>query len=55
MIARASGALASAPWPPMAIGVRASTAAKEVIRTGRKRTRAASQMASVNDSPWDSR
>jgi hypothetical protein len=49
MIARASGALASAPWPPMAIGIRARTVDNEVIRIGRSRTRAASLIASVTE------
>ena len=51
MMTLASGAFASAPWPPIAIGVKASTAAIEVIRIGRRRTRAASRMASCAELP----
>ena len=47
MMARARGAFASAPCPPIAIGVKARTVVSEVIRIGLSRTLAAPQIASM--------
>ena len=51
MIARASGTFDSAPGPPRAIGVNASTVVRDVIRMGRSRIAVASLIASVGGRP----